>query len=424
MELIAVSLSERWIEMRVGIEAINFYSAQAYIRVKNIFKGRKLNLDRFDNLMMESKSNGLPCEDPVSLGVNAAKSILDKMSREEIDKIELLITSTESGLDFGKAIATYIHKYLGLNRNCRLFEVKQACFGGTAAFHMASTFIASNVSPGAKALVIASDISRAAVKNTYAETSQAAGAIAMLISNKPDVFELDFGANGNYSYEVNDTCRPLPDTETGDSDLSLLSYLDCLEGSYRTYISKVEDVDYTKTFDYLAFHTPFAGIVKGGHRKMMREFSNYSAVDIEKDFENRVRPSLKFCAMVGNVYSATLYLALCGLIDSVDPSEMRRIGLFSYGSGCCSEFYSGTFTSKSKEIVRAMDIDGMIQRRYELNMEEYDKLLDLNIEWFFGIKDKMVDNTPYQDIYDKVYKGQKKLVFTGVENYHRLYEWS
>lgn len=410
--------------MRVGIEAINFYSAQTYIPVKRIFEGRNLDLSRFDNLMMDSKSNALPCEDPVTMGVNAAKPILDKMSRDEIDKIELLITSTESGLDFGKAIATYMHKYLGLGHNCRLFEVKQACFGGTAAFHMASTYIASNVSPGAKALVIASDVSRAAVKNTYAETSQAAGAMAMLISNKPDVFELDFGANANYSYEVNDTCRPKPDTETGDSDLSLLSYLDCLEGSYRGYCSKVEGVDYATTFDYLAFHTPFAGIVKGGHRKMMREFTDFSSKDIEIDFQKRVEPSLKFCTRVGNVYSATLYLALCGLIDNVDVDEIKRIGLFSYGSGCCSEFYSGIITPESKKVVRAMDIDGMMNNRYELSMEEYDKILDLNMEWFFGVKDRRVDNTPYQNIYDEVLKGKGRLVFVGVENYHRIYDWS
>ncbi len=410
--------------MKVGIEAINFYSAQAFVRVKTIFQGRKLDLSRFDNLMMDSKSNALPCEDPVTMGVNAAKPILDQMCREDISKIELLITSTESGLDFGKAIATYVHKYLGLDHNCRLFEIKQACFGGTAAFHMACAYVASNVSPGAKALVIATDVSRAAVKYTYAETSQAAGAIAMLVSNQPDVFELDFGAHGNYSYEVNDTCRPLPDTETGDSDLSLLSYLDCLEGSYNTYLSKVEEIDYADTFDYLAFHTPFAGIVKGGHRKMMRDYSVYSPEAIEEDFKKRVEPSLKFCTRVGNVYSATLYLALCGVIDEVDINNIKRIGLFSYGSGCCSEFYSGVINPGSGKIIRAMNIEKMLDDRYELSMDEYDSLLDLNREWFFGIKDKEVDNKPYQHIYDKVLNGKERLVFKGVENYHRLYDWS
>ena len=58
-------------------------------------------------------------------------------------------------------MSTYVHHYLGLNRNCRLFELKQACYSGTAGFQMAVNFILSQTSPGAKALVIATDIARA-----------------------------------------------------------------------------------------------------------------------------------------------------------------------------------------------------------------------------------------------------------------------
>ena len=56
--------------------------------------------------------------------VNAAKPIIDRLTEAEKDRIELLITCSESGIDFGKSLSTYIHDYLGLNRNCRLFELK------------------------------------------------------------------------------------------------------------------------------------------------------------------------------------------------------------------------------------------------------------------------------------------------------------
>src|SRR5204863_562178 len=115
---------------------------------------------RFENLLMKGKAVALPYEDPVTFGVNAAKPIVDAMSDEERNRIELLITCSESGIDFGKSMSTYIHDYLGLNRNCRLFEIKQACYSGTAGFQMAVNFILSQASPGAKALVIATDISR------------------------------------------------------------------------------------------------------------------------------------------------------------------------------------------------------------------------------------------------------------------------
>ncbi|MGA1867988.1 MAG: hydroxymethylglutaryl-CoA synthase family protein [bacterium] len=410
--------------MEVGIEALNIYGGSAYIDVRTLFKARGLDLERFDNLLMEKKSVGLPCEDPITNAVNAAKPIIEKLTEEERNRIEMVIACSESGLDFGKAMSTYIHDYLGLSRNCRLFEVKQACYAGTASLHMACCFIAANVSPGAKALVIATDIARAAVRMTYAEPSQGVGAAAMLVSNKPEVLEVDLGATGYYSYEVMDTYRPLPDIETGDPDLSLLSYLDCLENSYKAYEEKVEGAHFGETFDYLAFHTPFAGMVKGAHRKMMRQFVKAHGNEIEEDYQKRVMPSLRYCVKVGNVYSASLYFALSSLIDHASLNGFQRVGLFSYGSGCSSEFYSGLISSRSKAAMQDMRIGERLESRYALTMEEYDRLIDLNTEWIFGIKDKDVDVSSYAEIYEHSLKGQRLLVLKKIKNYHREYDRS
>lgn len=105
------------------------------ISARSIFEGRGLDLSRFDNLMMDRKSVGVACEDAVTGGVNAAKPIIDALSEEDKNRIELVITASESGVDFGKSLSTYIHDYLGLSRHCRLFELKQACYGGTAGLH-------------------------------------------------------------------------------------------------------------------------------------------------------------------------------------------------------------------------------------------------------------------------------------------------
>jgi len=412
-------------ENKVGIEAINTYVGQASLNIRSLFEARGLDLERFDNLKMDEKSVSLPCEDPVSFGVNAAKPIIDQLSEEEKNSIELVITSTESGLDCGKSLSTYIHDYLDLSKTCRLFEVKQACYGGTAAFQMASCFIASNASPGAKALVVATDSARAAAKYTYAEPSQGVASVAMLVSNQPDILDLDFGANGYHGYEVMDTCRPKPDLETGDPDLSLLSYLDCWEASYAAYEQKVEGVDFQDTFDFLAFHTPFAGMVKGAHRNLIRKAKKGIRPDaIEEDFQRRIVPSLKHCVKVGNVYSATAYLALCGLVDSAPIDDAKRIGIFSYGSGCSSEFYSGVVYPHSQEKIAQMQIEDMIKRRHALSIDEYERIIDLNMEWFFGIEDKTVDLAGYEEIYEKQLQGQGYLVLKEINGYHREYGWS
>lgn len=410
--------------MQVGIEAINFYGGRTFLNVRQLFEARNLDLRRFDNLMIQRKSVALPCEDAVSLGVNAAKRLVDGLTSDEKDRIELLISATESGIDFGKSLSTYLHHHLGLNRTCRLFEIKHACYGGTAALQMAINLIASNASPGAKALVVATDNSKAAIKGSYVEPSQGAGAVAFLIGDKPDILEIDFGANGYHSYEIMDACRPTAEIETGDSDLSLVAYLDCLEQSYHAYAARVEGVDFTGTFDYLAFHTPFPGMVKGAHRMLMRKLKRAELAVSDADFQRRVTPSLTYCVEVGNIYSATLYLALCGLVDNVELTAPRRVGLYSYGSGCCAEFFSGIIGPASAAKIKRMKMKSGLETRYELSMKEYDALLDLNLEWIFGIKDKEADPAPYQNIYDRAVKGQGLLVLKRVSNYHREYEWS
>jgi 3-carboxymethyl-3-hydroxy-acyl-[acp] synthase len=410
--------------MDIGIEAINAYGGQTYLDIRTLFEARGLDLERFDNLMMEKKAVGLPCEDPVTNGVNAAKPIIDQLSEADKNSIEVLITATESGLDFGKSLSTYIHDYLGLSRQCRLFEMKQACYAGTAGLQLAAGFVASHPFANTKALVIATDTARGAAKMSYAEPSQGVGAVAMLVSRQPDILALDFGANGIYSYEVMDTCRPRADIETGDVDLSLLSYLDCLEGAFQAYTERVDGVDFQDTFDYLAFHTPFAGMVKGAHRKMMRSLKRLPPAEIEADFQRRMGPSLIHCVQVGNIYSATVYLALCGLIDQAEIGRPRRVGLFSYGSGCSSEFYSGIVSPASKEKLGRMQLGQKLARRYELSMAEYDPLLDLNTEWLFGIENKVVDVEPYAAIYERQLQGQGLLVLKAVENFHRVYDWS
>lgn len=414
--------------MPVGIEAINSYCGQAQLDVRMLFEARNLSLERFDNLMMNKKSVCLPCEDPVTYGVNAAKPIVDALTDAERNRIELLITATESGLDFGKSLSTYIHDYLGLNRRCRLFEVKQACYAGTAAFQMAANFIASNASPGAKALVVASDVLRGThieKSLAYAEPAGGVGSVALLVSAKPDILELDFGANGYHGYEVMDTCRPNVGVETGDADLSLMSYLDCLDAAYSAYLERVNGVDFQTTFNYLAFHTPFAGMVKGAHRNLMRKYKPMPLDAIQSDFKNRVAPSLRYCVEVGNIFGGTLYLALCGLIDSAEIHSPKRVGLYSYGSGCSSEFYSGVITPNSQAKLKKMGIGQALANRYSLNMNEYDHLLELNSKWLFGIKEKSLDYSSFANIYEKQFKGKNLLVLKDIDhNYHRRYAWS
>jgi polyketide biosynthesis 3-hydroxy-3-methylglutaryl-CoA synthase-like enzyme PksG len=404
----------------IGIEAINVYCGRASMDVGLLATERKLNQARFANLLMQRKTVTLPWEDPVSYAVNAAKKLIDAMAPADRQQIELLIVATESGVDWGKSISTYVHAALDLPSHCRLFEIKQACYGGTAALQMAAATVAASTRP-MRALVIATDLGRP-VPYSYAEPSQGSAAVAMLVSAHPHVLALEPGASGVHGYEVMDACRPTPEMETGDADLSLLSYLDCMEKSFLAYQARVPGRDFQDGFDYLACHTPFGGMVKGAHRTMMRKFKRVPPPVIEADFQRRVQPSLRFCQEVGNIYSGTIFLALCGVLAQLEGPA--RIGLFSYGSGCCSEFYSGTADAGSAAAVTRMGLDAALASRHALTMAEYEAVAARTRDGMIGARTAHIDATGFAPVWDSQFAGRGLLVLDGIENYHRTYRWS
>lgn len=408
---------------QVGIEALNVYCGLAQIPVKSVFAGRGLNEERIDNLMMHQRSIGLPFEDPVTNAVNAAKPIVDALTPEEKNAIEILITSTESGIDYSKSVASYVHDHLGLSRRCRVFEAKQACYAATGAVQMGAAYVASGISPGAKVLIIATDISLVGAHSDYTEPVMGAGAAAVLISDRPRVLTIDLGAFGNCSFETLDSARPTPTFDIADVDGSLFAYLDCLKEAFLAYRDRVDGADFATTFDFLAMHTPFAGLVRAGHRKMMREFAAVGPAEIEEDFSRRVLPSLEYGRRVGNLCSGAVYLALASLIDAVKPEAGYRVGMFSYGSGCCSEFFSGVINEESTAALAGMQIGKHLANRRELAFDEYEELLEQNRICIVPQKDREVDiarwSAPLVQRTDRL----PHLALSAVRNYHRKYEW-
>jgi len=414
----------------VGIEAMNVFAGTACIDVSKLAQHRGLDMSRFENLLMKEKSVALPSEDPITFAVNAAKPLVDALTPEEKDRIEMVITCTESAFDFGKSMSTYCHDLLGLNRNCRLFELKNACYSGVAGLQMAVNFVLSNVSPGAKVLVIATDVSRFMVEEggealsadwSFAEPSGGSGAVAMLVSDRPHVFQIDVGANGYYGYEVMDTCRPSTDGDAGDTDLSLLSYLNCCENAYMEYQKRVEGASFADTFGYIAYHTPFGGMVKGAHRNMMRKLAKAKPAEIEADFQRRVTPGLVHCQRVGNIMGATAALSLASTIENADYAAPQRIGVFSYGSGCCSEFFSGVARPESRERLRAMGIGKRLDARYEMSMDQYDTLLEKSRSLKFGTRNMVPDVDFVPEARRAL--GQPTLFLKEIREFHREYEW-
>ncbi|MDN3354262.1 hydroxymethylglutaryl-CoA synthase [Actinomadura sp. DC4] len=407
-------MSEGVSGMTVGIEAISAYCGSAYVDVEDLFEARGLDRARIANLGMRNKSVAAPGEDVVAMAATAARPLTDALTEEEKATVRAVIVATESAFDLSKAASTYVHRLLELPRTCRLLEVKEACYGGIAALQMAAALVA--VEPESRVLVIASDLP-GPNKGTYAEPAQGAGAVAVLVGARPRVVELTPGTSGCYGYEITDFARPRADVDVVDTDLSLMAYLECLRGAFLDYASRVPGADFARSFDLLAMHTPFPGMVRGAHRTGLRKLSDLRPGEVQEDFTRRVEPSLRFPREVGNVYAATTLLAMS---SAIAYGEGERLGVFSYGSGCSSEFFGCRVPSGAAEIVESAGFAGELTARRRLTVAEYDEAMETGATTMFGA----CDAKPEPDVLASWGAGARpRAVLTTIQDYRREYTW-
>jgi hydroxymethylglutaryl-CoA synthase len=409
-------------DMDIGIEKINFYTGSLLIDIERLAKSRNRDAKFFkEDLMIDKKSQNVDYEDVITMAVNAAIPII---SDDDRDKIELCVFATESGTDFCKPNSTYICKYLGLKSEVRNFEIKNACYAATCGIQIAINWIASGVSPGKKALVISSDINYDH-EGRSGEEVPGVGAVAILVSSDPKIIKYEIGKNGYFTFECTDYARPTPTYDIINAQESLYAYLDCLEGAYLHYLTKTGTIDFNSYFKRVIYHTPFGGLVKMAHGRLLKMmYPGIKKSEISDNFNEKVASSFKIPLYVGNTYSSTVYTCLLGLLnddDGILPGD--RIGIYSYGSGSCAEFYSAIVMPGAKDIIRSLDIDGHLASRYELSIAEFDDLSKKRSS-HAEQKSYITDHDIPKGWHDKYYKDKKLLVFKGVKEYIRIYEWS
>ena len=283
----------------------------------------------------------------------------------------------------------------------------------------------ASVAPGKKALVVSSDINYDH-EGRRGEEVPAIGAAAILISANPKIVEYELGKNGYYTFECTDYARPTATYDIINGEESLYAYLDCADGAWEHYKKVVGgNLDFNTYFKRVVYHTPFGGLVKLAHGNILKE--NYPGIkrsEIAKNFEEKVLKSFKIPRLVGNTYSSTVYTSLVSLL--LDDDELKagdRIGLYSYGSGSCAEFYSAIVLPEATKIVKSLGINEHLKARRELTVEEFDHLSKL--ESSHADKPTFDTDLTYPNAwYDKYYKGKGLLIFRGTKDFIRKYEWS
>ena len=407
---------------RVGIEKIGVYPGSLMLDMSDLCVARNQDVAHIrDTMMIHERSVNPIWEDPVTMAVNAARDLIDDSDRE---KIELLIVASESGLDQEKSMSTWVHRYLGLTPNCRNFELKHACYAGTAGFQMAVSWVASGLAGDAKALIITTDQSRTHLGKPW-EFVLGAGAAAILVSNTPRLVEVELGKSGYWTYEIQDLTRPTARVETGNSETSLISYIEALEGAYEHFLSRVPlEGDFDTHFQRHVYHIPFGGMTWRAHRTLQRQWKTLSREESWKHFERKSLPALNYARRMGSTYSGSTFIGLLALLDAdADIRPGDRISMFSYGSGSCAEFYGVTACAGAREVARAQGVTRKLDTRRRLNVAEYERVEQLRTDLIdggnYGTRDPLLD-----EWYDQRYRGKGLLVYRGMQEYFRQYEWS
>ncbi len=404
---------------RVGIEKIRVEPTSLALDMRELCAARGHDwADIRDVMMIEERGVCAPWEDPVTLAVNAAEPMLTEEDRRDV---ELLLVSTESGVDAEKPLAAWVHRHLGLSPRCRTMELKHACYAGTGGVQLAARWAQAT---GKKALVINADKSRMHFGKPY-EFVMGANAAAVLVSTSPRILELEVERYGLHAHEVDDLTRPTSKVETGNSETSLLSYMESLVSALEDYRDRLgEPLDYDRYFARNIYHIPFGGITINAHRTALRVFGDVSKSAAREHWELKTRPSLRYPARMGGCYGSSTFIALLSLIDH-DPAIRAgdRVGLFAYGSGSCAEFYSGRLGEDARDAAREADLGGVLDARKRISVREYEEC-ELEHQAWIDEGDYRVSRNGLGGWYAQRYAGRGRLVLVGCKDHFRIYERS
>lgn len=188
--------------MAIGIHDLSFATTEFVLPHKVLADYNGTDIGKYHKgIGQQSMSVPAADEDIITLAATAAKPIIE---RHGDDGIRTVIFATESSIDQAKAAGIYVHSLLGLPSATRVAELKQACYGATAALQFAIGLVHRD--PGQRVLVIASDISKYEL-DTPGEATQGAAAVAMLVGSDPALVRIE-EPSGVFTADVMDFWRP------------------------------------------------------------------------------------------------------------------------------------------------------------------------------------------------------------------------
>ena len=405
----------------VGIDAIEIWTGKLKLDLTETFAP-----EMGDDPEKYTKGLGLHAssfpdayEDIVTMGANAAHRLMERkgLTPDDVGRIDV---ATESAFDNSKPVSTYIAGCLeqvhdGDFHHANKGERKFACIAGTQSLDDAVNWILAGRNRGRGALVVATDTALYA-RDSSGEATQGAGAVAMWITEDPDVVELST-EQGYGSADETDFLKPNQQFPSVDGKRSMQVYLARMREALQDF-ERAAGASHPDDYAYIPFHTPFPGMVRKaavlGYRHMIRgtDIEAELADDIgqqprQDDFDDQdafedaiseyvdgltdteayrewydatIEPTLSISSQVGNWYTGSVHLARFSALKHAAEHGIdlagQRLLVASYGSGAQAEIHAETVQDGFSEAVAASNVDEHIGARYDLTFEEYEQVHD------------------------------------------------
>jgi len=426
-------------QMLSGIDDIAVYIPRLYVDAADFADSRHVDPAKLKKGLGISQMAIVDTyQDPACLASNACLKIMQQNNLSPGD-IGRLYVSTESSIDESKAMNSYVVGMLeqvyglGAFEHCGGVETKFACVSGSYALYDNVNWIRADESDGKYALVVVSDIAKYDLGSS-GEMTQGAGAVALLLKDNPRLMAFDPGVTSTSIKDEYDFYRPFgKETPIVHGQYSNMLYLiqtrKALEEYKRKALSKglitlKEGESILDYIDYLCMHLPYANMGKKALAYLLRHewrslprwqtitdkigISEPSPKDslgtiesiladsefMEKDqhfqrlftgtdefqtvYEEKMASSLVASSLVGNLYTASLYLGFRSTLEFEYRKGIdivgKRFGFGSYGSGSSAMVFSGTICPEYRQVLERMDLENEISKRRKLTIEEYEAL--------------------------------------------------
>ena len=425
--------------MAAGIDDIAIYIPRLYLDARDFAKARGLDPEKLERgLGIGQMAIVDTNQDPACLAANACLRVMQK-NKLTPDKIGRLYVATESSFDESKAMNSYVigmlEQVYGQDTfgHCGGIECKFACVSGSYALYDNTNWIRAGEAEDKYALVVVSDIAKYDLGSS-GEVTQGAGAIAMLLNDNPRLLSFDPKVTSTSIKNEYDFYRPFgKETPIVHGQYSNLLYLIQVKNALIDYKKKVKETGLIKLndgetildhIDYLNMHLPYSNMGKKALAYLVRhewrdlprwkkiieeigmeepipkdprgtiesvlEDSEFMANDHQftklftsteiyaELYESKLASSLIASKMIGNLYTASLYLGFRSSLEfeyqkGIDLKG-KRVGFCSYGSGASAMIFSGVIQPEYEQVVKDMNLEAELGPRTKLSLDEYEEL--------------------------------------------------